>query len=136
MQVVITQGNYWYQHFMDQKFVVTETFGHGQEGFTVIEGPQKDKFIFCSDCEVFDFDEVVDADYAYNPLDIQVGGDHYKNMVIQPVEFCHRNNLGFIESSIVKYLCRHHSKNGLQDLKKARHFLDLLMRFCYGWDGK
>lgn len=50
MQVVITQGNYWYQHFIDQTFVVTETYG--SEGFTVLEGPQQGKFIFVTDCEI------------------------------------------------------------------------------------
>lgn len=71
-------------------------------------------------------------------LDVQVGGGHYKDMPIQPVEFCQRNRLGFCESSAIKYLCRHGSKNGLEDLKKARHFIDLLIQLEHGekseWD--
>lgn len=59
-------------------------------------------------------------------LDIQVGGSHYKNKAIQPVEFCHANNLGGIESSIVRYACRWEEKNGVEDLKKIPHYLDLL----------
>lgn len=61
----------------------------------------------------------------------QVGGDHYKGLPIQPAEFIHRNGLGFIEGSIIKYVCRHRRKNGRQDLEKARHFLDMLMGFEY-----
>jgi hypothetical protein len=60
-------------------------------------------------------------------LDIQVGGDHYKNMAIQPVEFIHANGLGFLEGNVVKYVSRWKSKNGLPDLLKARHYIDLLI---------
>ena len=57
----------------------------------------------------------------------QVGGDHYKKLAIQPVEYCHRNGLGFCESSVVKYVTRWRDKGGLKDLEKARHFIDLLI---------
>lgn len=63
-----------------------------------------------------------------NPaLKKQVGGSHYKGLAIQPVEYCQRNNLGFCESSVVKYVTRWQSKAGVEDLKKARHFIDLLI---------
>jgi len=62
----------------------------------------------------------------------QVGGDHYKNMVIQPVEFIYRNKIGYIEGSVIKYVCRHRSKNGRHDLEKAKHFIDLLIEQEYG----
>lgn len=57
----------------------------------------------------------------------QVGGTHYKDMAIQPVEFIHRNEIGFIEGSVIKYVCRWRNKGGVEDLRKARHFLDLLI---------
>ena len=60
-------------------------------------------------------------------LDTQVGGSHYKNMTIQPVEFIERNNLGFCVGNIIKYVCRYKDKNGIEDLKKARHYIDLLI---------
>ena len=66
-----------------------------------------------------------------NPLDVQHAGDHYKSMKIQPVEFAHANGLEFCEGSVVKYVCRHRSKNGLEDLKKAHHFIELLMKLEY-----
>ena len=60
-------------------------------------------------------------------LNTQVGGSHYKNMTIQPVEFIERNNLGFCVGNIIKYVCRYKDKNGIEDLKKARHYIDLLI---------
>jgi hypothetical protein len=57
----------------------------------------------------------------------QEGGDHYKGFAIQPVEYIHKNGLGFIEGSVVKYVIRWRTKGGLEDLQKARHFLDLLI---------
>ena len=57
----------------------------------------------------------------------QVGGDHYAVMKIQPIEFILANELGFCEGNVIKYLCRYKSKNGLEDLKKARQYLDFLI---------
>lgn len=118
-----------------------------------------------------------------NPFDIQEGGNHYKEMAIQPVEYIHKNGLGcgsdsnlhvhhikgaheypdsrfdplngislcaechsefhrifgrrkgftesdaekFVNSPIEWLVTRHNAKNGIEDLKKARHFLDLLI---------
>jgi hypothetical protein len=61
----------------------------------------------------------------------QVGGSHYKDMTIQPIEFINGNKLGFVEGSVIKYTCRHRSKNGKQDLEKAIHFLKLLIEMEY-----
>lgn len=61
----------------------------------------------------------------------QVGGDHYKALPIQPVEFIHRNELGFVEGNIIKYVVRHKTKNGKQDLEKAAHYLRLLIEMEY-----
>lgn len=62
-----------------------------------------------------------------NPLEKQVGGNHYKGFVIQPVEFIYKNNIPFIEGNILKYILRYKQKNGIEDLKKARHYLDMLI---------
>lgn len=67
-----------------------------------------------------------------NPLDVQVGGDHYKNLKIQPVEFNHANGLDFFQGSVVKYVTRFRHKNGEADLDKAIHFLQLLKELEYG----
>lgn len=57
----------------------------------------------------------------------QVGGDHYKNLPIQPIEYITKNGLGFCEGNVVKYITRWQSKGGIEDLRKARHYLDLLI---------
>ena len=62
-----------------------------------------------------------------NPLDVQVGGDHYKSMGIQVVEYCMANHIGFMEGAVIKYVSRWRFKGGLQDLKKAVHFLEMLI---------
>jgi len=64
-------------------------------------------------------------------LDIQEGGDHYKNMAIQPIEFTHKNGLNFCQGNIIKYVTRYKHKNGLEDLKKAKHYIDLLIELEY-----
>ena len=62
-----------------------------------------------------------------NALQTQVGGDHYKSMKIQPVEFIHANNIPYMEGNIIKYIARWRTKNGLADLEKAKHYIDLLI---------
>lgn len=57
----------------------------------------------------------------------QVGGNHYKNMTIQPIRFITENNIPFLEGNVIKYVTRWTLKNGIEDLKKARHYLDLLI---------
>ena len=59
-------------------------------------------------------------------LDTQVGGDHYKTMKIQPITFIMENNLSFAVGNIIKYVCRYDKKNGLEDIQKARQYLDFL----------
>ena len=60
-------------------------------------------------------------------LDIQIGGGHYKDMAIQPVEFIHKNNIPYIEGCVIKYISRWRKKNGVEDLKKAKHFIEILI---------
>jgi len=61
------------------------------------------------------------------PLDIQIGGSHYKDLAIQPIEYITQNNLPYIEGNIIKYVTRYKLKNGLEDLNKAKHYLDMLI---------
>jgi len=65
------------------------------------------------------------------PSKIQVGGNHYNTMKIQPIEFIYENNIPYMEANVIKYVCRHKSKNGLQDLEKAKHYIDLLIEKEY-----
>ena len=61
----------------------------------------------------------------------QVGGAHYATLTIQPSEFIQRNQLGWCEGNAIKYVCRHGSKNGRQDIEKAIHYLQLLLEWEY-----
>lgn len=65
-------------------------------------------------------------------LDVQVGGGHYKDFAIQPVEYIHKNNIGFIAGCIIKYASRYRDKGGKEDLLKIKHFVDLLIELEYG----
>jgi hypothetical protein len=64
-------------------------------------------------------------------LDHQEGGSHYKKMAIQPIDFIYFNDIPFIEGNIIKYILRHRKKNGLEDLKKAKHYLEILIEKEY-----
>jgi hypothetical protein len=62
-----------------------------------------------------------------NPLDVQVDGDHYKQMKIQPVEYIHANGIPYLEGNVIKYVSRWRNKNGVADLEKAKHYIELLI---------
>lgn len=63
----------------------------------------------------------------------QVGGDHYKKFKIQPYKFCYENGLNNLQSEVISYVCRYRYKwahdltRQLEDLKKAKHTIDLLI---------
>ena len=61
----------------------------------------------------------------------QIGGSHYKNMVMQPSEFINKNKLLFAEGSAIKYICRHAHKGEVQDLEKAKHYIDMILERDY-----
>lgn len=62
----------------------------------------------------------------------QVGGDHYSKMKIQPTEYIHANGLDFFEGNIVKYVSRHRSKNGAEDILKAIDYCKMILEKDYG----
>ena len=57
----------------------------------------------------------------------QVGGGHYATKAIQPWDYIIANNLGYLEGNIVKYISRWKDKGGVEDLKKAQHYLQKLI---------
>lgn len=65
------------------------------------------------------------------PTDTQVGGNHYQKYKIQPVEFIMQNNVPYVEGNVIKYVMRFRDKNGLEDLLKARQYLDMLIAAEY-----
>jgi Protein of unknwon function (DUF3310) len=62
-----------------------------------------------------------------SPIDVQVGGQHYKELKIQPAEYCWANGISFLEGNVIKYVTRWRDKGGIQDLEKAKHFIDILI---------
>jgi len=65
------------------------------------------------------------------PTDTQIGGSHYKDFKIQPAEYCQHNGFKFLESNAIKYISRHHKKNGKEDILKAIHCLELILELEY-----
>lgn len=62
----------------------------------------------------------------------QIGGNHYTKLPIQPYEFCYKNGLDYLQSNIIKYVVRFRDKDGIKDLDKAIHTLQVLKEFEYG----
>ena len=63
--------------------------------------------------------------------DKQIGGSHYKKLKIQPSEFINKNKILFAEGNAIKYICRHADKGGKEDLKKAIHYIEMIMERDY-----
>ena len=68
---------------------------------------------------------------AYDSLDKQVDGTHYKNMKIQPAHFINENQLLFAEGNAIKYICRHKLKGKQKDIEKAIHYLEMILERDY-----
>ena len=68
---------------------------------------------------------------TYDSLNKQVGGEHYRNMKIQPAEFINENKLLFAEGNAIKYICRHSFKGKQEDIKKAIHYLEMILERDY-----
>jgi hypothetical protein len=69
---------------------------------------------------------------SVSALDKQESGNHYKDKGIQPIIYIHANNLGFCEGNVVKYVTRWKDKGGEADLRKAIHYLELLIELETG----
>jgi hypothetical protein len=56
----------------------------------------------------------------------QTGGTHYQ-VAIQPWDYIIANNLGYLEGNVIKYVTRYKNKGGVEDLRKAQHYLAKLI---------
>lgn len=72
--------------------------------------------------------DVENIDRESKATDVQIGGGHYKDMKIQPIEYIMKNNLNFCQGNVIKYISRYKHKNGLEDLKKVKHYVDLIIQ--------
>lgn len=70
---------------------------------------------------------MADSSLNTSALDVQIGGGHYANKAIQPVQYIHANDIGFFEGNVIKYVTRWKEKGGLNDLRKAKHYIELLL---------
>jgi hypothetical protein len=61
----------------------------------------------------------------------QVGGNHYKDCKIQPIEYITANNLTYAEGNIIKYVTRSRRKGGKNDLLKAKHYIEMIIEMEY-----
>jgi hypothetical protein len=76
---------------------------------------------------MIDLPITTEEEEAFNALGKQVAGSHYKDLPIQPVEYIHANALGYFEGNVIKYVSRWRKKNGIADLEKAKHYIELLI---------
>ena len=76
--------------------------------------------------------EIIVTDHKLTCLQKQEGGTHYKNMIIQPAEYIHKNGIGFLAGNAIKYISRYKEKNGKEDIKKAIHYLEMILEMEYG----
>lgn len=59
----------------------------------------------------------------------QIAGNHYSKLKIQPMRYALENELNYGQANAVKYITRYKDKNGIEDLKKAIHCIELLIEF-------
>lgn len=57
----------------------------------------------------------------------QIGGDHYSKRTIQPWDIIDEYGLNYYEGNVIKYVLRHRDKNGIEDLRKASHYLEKII---------
>ena len=70
-----------------------------------------------------------EQDTPPSALAVQVGGDHYKKMKIQPMEYSMANKLDACQHTAIKYVTRFRDKGGVADLRKAIHTIEMLIEF-------
>tara|TARA_R100000152_G_C6755059_1_gene178781 strand:+ start:799 stop:1110 length:312 start_codon:yes stop_codon:yes gene_type:complete len=79
-------------------------------------------------------EQMIKEERLAKATDKQVGGSHYKDFKIMPIEYITKNKLDFCEGNIVKYISRHEKKNGAEDIRKVIHYAELILEQKYGKD--
>lgn len=116
----LEQGNY-YTAAGDEFALLDEMVVNLVECPTYDTGFYTDRFT-----TAFEFPYVKAKDDAFAH---QIGGSHYTDMPIQPIEFILKNNLGWSEGNAIAYISRWRKKGGLQDLRKAVDTLNKLISY-------
>jgi phage pi2 protein 07 len=77
-------------------------------------------------------EKILQKQKSNKALDVQVGGNHYKDCKIQPVEYIYSNKLDFLEGNVVKYITRHRTKgDGEADIRKVIHYAQMILQMEY-----
>ena len=74
-----------------------------------------------------DDDPMPSVPVSKSPLTTQIGGDHYTKLAIQPMQYSMENGLDALQHTVIKYVTRFRDKNGIEDLEKAKHCIDMLI---------
>ena len=100
----------------------------------IVEFFEKNKDIPKETVEEFQvvLNKVFDTTYKNDEDLWDRGGEHYKDFKIQPSVFINDNKLLFAEGNVIKYVCRHQSKGKADDIKKAIHYLEMILERDYG----
>ncbi len=127
---------------METEVAIAGTLAWGHKGVARNNLPRIVRYTVISECkdsktptardETGVFEQKTVEQLPKKAAETQVGGDHYKKLAIQPIEYCHKNGLGPCESFVVKYVTRYKDKNGKEDLLKAIHCIELLIEMEYG----
>lgn len=117
-----------YAYYENGNYRVIEDGVTPSGGFNSFVIPEEDITPIVEDYEVSYI-----AEKPKQSLSKQEGGSHYKDFAIQPVEFCFRNNIPAIESSIIRYATRHRQKNKDLDVRKIIHYCKILLQLEYGY---
>ena len=94
-------------------------------------------YSYCFSCNVHFGDSIKEGTHEFEygkATDKQVGGSHYKDCAIQPVDYIVENKLDFLEGNVVKYITRHKTKGGIEDIRKVIHYAELILEKKYGKD--
>lgn len=81
----------------------------------------------CDNTKVGDKTIITNDNIPTTPPTEQVGGNHYSKMKIEPIKFILANDIPFCEANVIKYICRYKEKNGIEDLLKAKQYIDFLI---------
>ena len=85
--------------------------------------------------EIHDIDttEIEDKYHrGFNVTEDKINPNHYTDMVIPPNVYITENKLDWEVANVVKYVSRFKNKNGIEDLRKAKKYLELLTTRLYG----
>jgi len=106
------------------RLLYTRTNNYGQPLY-IFESKVGNQYLHKYELDII----TLNRESTVSAFDEQTGGDHYKKLKIQPMQYALANNLNYAQANAIKYITRYKDKNGIEDLKKAIHCLELLMEY-------